>query len=422
MKITISISILISAFLLVFFFPVFSSYSMEQRATFWEFQSIDTMKYSRDVAREKLKDPDFDNVIDEQVKNIAEAGATHVALGTPYDEEFLPFLRRWVNSTRNHNLKVWFRGNFAGWEKWFEYPSIDRNTHLQKTKKFILDNPDLFEDGDIFTACPECENGGPGDPRRTGDVSGHRKFLIEEYKITKEAFKKIGKDIKSNFDSMNMDVAMLVMDKETTRALDGVVTVDHYVSRPEQLVFDLKVMSKVSDGKIVLGEFGAPIKEIHGQMSEEEQALWIKKSLTDLVEIPELLGVNYWVNVGSSTELWSTQGKAHPAVEALKKIYQPPQITGTVKDELGKAVKNANILGQERGTTTDPRGHFTLPYLDDSQTLKISAKGYKEKEVKIASENDALSINLEREHEDFFLKIRKFIENLRSKISRLHIL
>ena len=34
--------------------------------------------------------------------------------------------------------------------------------------------------------CNECENGGPGDPRHNGDVVGHRKFLIKEYKSIDE--------------------------------------------------------------------------------------------------------------------------------------------------------------------------------------------------------------------------------------------
>jgi hypothetical protein len=74
------------------------------------------MKYSRDLAREKLGNPSFDKVIDDQISRIAGTGATHVALGVPYDPEFLPIMRRWVTAIRKYNLKVWFRGNLSGWE------------------------------------------------------------------------------------------------------------------------------------------------------------------------------------------------------------------------------------------------------------------------------------------------------------------
>ena len=56
----------------------------------WAFQSVDTMKHSRDLAREKLHDASYDAVIDREVRAIAETGATHVAIATPYDEEFVP--------------------------------------------------------------------------------------------------------------------------------------------------------------------------------------------------------------------------------------------------------------------------------------------------------------------------------------------
>ena len=89
---------------------------------YWEIQSIDTMKYSRDMARERNKDMVFEKIIESVVEKIASTGATHVAIGTPYDEEFLPFLQTWVIAARKENLNVWFRGNFSGWEGWFDYP------------------------------------------------------------------------------------------------------------------------------------------------------------------------------------------------------------------------------------------------------------------------------------------------------------
>src|SRR3990167_8157982 len=81
-------------------FFLFTPSIISARERFFQVQSIDTMKYSRDVAREKLKDFSYDKEIETQVKNIAETGASHVAIATPYDDEFLPFLRRWVKAAR----------------------------------------------------------------------------------------------------------------------------------------------------------------------------------------------------------------------------------------------------------------------------------------------------------------------------------
>ncbi len=295
--------------------------SIVKKSPLWEFTAVDTVKYSRDVAGQMIDEPEFDSVINEQVADIASLGATHVAIATPYDQRFVPFLERWVRAAREHNLKVWFRGNFSGWENWFGYDRMSREDHKKLLKELIENNPGLFEDGDIFTSCPECENGGPGDPRLNGDPEGHKKFLIEEYKISLESFGKIGKKVNSGFYSMNYDVAKLIMDKETTQALGNIVVIDHYIKDPVQVAKDAKAIAITSGGKVVLGEFGAPIPDIHGDLSEEDQSKWVEESLAEAAKTPEIIGVNYWVSVGGSTRLWNDDGTRRQAADTVKKFF-----------------------------------------------------------------------------------------------------
>lgn len=284
-------------------------------------KSIDTMKYSRDYSREKLNDVSFDKVINKQVFQITQTGATHVAIGTPYDKEFIPFLTKWVKETRKNNLNVWFRGNFSGWEKWFNYSPIDRQTHIKSIESFIKENPNLFVDGDVFTPCAECENGGPGDPRQTGDTQGFRDFLITEYNVSKDAFKQINKKVNVGFFSMNYDVAKLIMDKQTTSLVGGIVTIDHYVASPEKMISDIEEIAKQSGGKVVIGEFGAPVPDIHGNMDSSQQAQWLQQTLEPIFKSLDVIGVNYWVNVGGSTQIWDENGTPKEAVEVLKNFY-----------------------------------------------------------------------------------------------------
>jgi hypothetical protein len=166
--------------ILIFLLLIFlcAAPKVQAQEKYFSIQAIDTMKISRDVARERKNDTSYATYIDTVTKNIADTGATHIALGTPYDNEFLPFLNKWVQSARKHNLHVWFRGNFSGWEEWFDYERIDRETHMKKTEAFILSNPQLFQDGDIFSSCPECENGGIID----GDPSDLGLFLLNNQK------------------------------------------------------------------------------------------------------------------------------------------------------------------------------------------------------------------------------------------------
>jgi len=387
------------------------------RERFFQVQSIDTMKFSRDVAREKLKDLSYDQEIQTQVKNIANTGATHVAIATPYDEEFLPFLKRWVKAARDSELNVWFRGNFSGWEKWFDYPKISRDEHTAKTKEFILKNPDLFEDGDIFSSCPECENGGPGDPRMKGDAEGFKRFIIAEYQAAKDSFQSIGKQVSANYYSMNGDVARLIMDEETTKGLDGIVTIDHYVSTTEKLLQDIKDYAQRSGGKVVLGEFGAPIPDIHGKMSEDDQARWIDQAMIELVSLPDVAGVNYWTNRGSSTQLWTDNNEPLKAVEILAKYYDPINIVGSVKDEADKPLDGVEVKGEEK-TTVSKNGRYALPVLA-GEKVSFSKSGHEIVNVRVREEKSKdieKDIVLKWSHPSLiyslFIKIIRFIKIL----------
>ena len=374
----------------IIFFSVFcggmlGTYSSVSASSWWDVQAIDTMKYSRDLSREKLRDSSFTLEISKQMKQIAETGATHVGIATPYDEEFIPVLRKWVAAARAEGLSVWFRGNWSGWEGWFNYPRITREVHIQKTRKFLDEHQDLFEDGDIFSACPECENGGPGDPRATGDIKGYQKFIITEHELAKEAFRNMGKNVASNWQSMNADVARAVMDKETTRAMDGLVVIDHYVRDPKQVARDIAQIAEQSGGKVALGEFGAPIPDLHGAMSEVQQAAWIDSALHDISLSPHVTGVSYWTNMFGSTKLWNDDSSPRLVVDVLKKYYLPKEIRGVVTGIWGRELRNVHVMSSEGViTTTDNDGAFVVPYLTLPFDIAINHEGYEDLDRRVA--------------------------------------
>jgi hypothetical protein len=354
------------------------------------------MKSSRDLTREKLNDPSFDEVIDTQMAAISKTGASHVAIATPYDHEFVSFLSRWVTAAHKYKLHVWFRGNFSGWEKWFDYPSITRQEHAELLKTFITDNPSLFSDGDIFTPCPECENGGPGDPRKTGDTAGYQQFLITEYQIANDAFRHIGKNVTVGYFSMNYDVANVIMDRQTTAALGGVVTIDHYVKTPNQIVSDIRAIAEKSGGKVFLGEFGAPIPDIHGDMSEQEQASWIAETLRLLSKEPEVIGMSYWVNLGGSTQIWNDDNSPRKAVGALTEFFLPKTIGGRLLDQFNEPITDALITISDRKYHSDSFGRFNLPLMNADSTMTISHKDYPDMTVLIDNFTNGDSIVIDK--------------------------
>ncbi|MGI8419906.1 MAG: hypothetical protein ACR2LN_04645 [Candidatus Levyibacteriota bacterium] len=299
---------------------------LHMKQTQWQIQSIDTMKYSRDMAKYNASNVKYTTEVKKQVADIANTGANYIAIDTPYDDEFLPVLNLWVYTAREHGLHIWFRGNWSGWEGWFGYNRIDEQTHLAKTKQFIKENKDLFQDGDIFSSCPECENGDAKlNLANQQSVAAYRQFLIEEYQATKDAFVDIHKNVASNYFSMNTDVAREIMDRETTIQLDGLVVIDHYVLTPEQLANDVSLIALQSGGNIMLGEMGAPIPSIHGAMTDEQQRQWLEQSLHELSQIGKLNGINYWVNKGGSTALWRPDGSPKPAVAVIKSYFTKNQ-------------------------------------------------------------------------------------------------
>jgi hypothetical protein len=403
-------------FIIVFCFHPENVSAAAYHATWWPVQSIDTMKYSRDTARTRLTDPEFSSVIDTQIKNISATGATHVSISTPYDEEFLPFLRRWVETARRYNLKIWFRGNFSGWEGWFDYPVLSRADHLQKTEAFIKNNIGLFMNGDIFTPCPECENGGPGDPRQTGDVKGFRKFMTDEYQVTQKAFNQIRVQVASNYASMNGDVARLIMDKPTTISMGGLVVIDHYVSTPEKLVADIKSISDTSGGQVVLGEFGVPIPDIHGNLTDIEQADWLERTLNLLSQTAQISGLNYWVNVGGSTEIWSKDGFPRKAVEVLTHYFKPDQFTGFIANTLGQPISGARIFYHQRYYSSDQDGAYHLPSLPPPQQIIISSPGYKDQGVLLASSQEIPYIIMAKDRPNIIYLLKELLFRLTHSI------
>lgn len=380
--------------------------------TWWAVQSVDTMKYSRDLTSEKLHDSSFDAVIDIQVKNIAATGATHVAIATPYDEEFVPMLKRWILAARKYKLGVWFRGNFAGWEQWFNHALITRDEHMQKSVAFIRAHPDLFVDGDIFTACPECENGGPGDPRTTGDINGFRLFMIKEHKAVSEAFGRIGKRVTVNYNSMNYDVASLVMDKDTTRSVGGVVAIDHYVTNPKKIAEDVRKLAQASGGKIFLGEFGAPIPDIHGNMNDEGQSAWIEEALSELASEPSLIGLNYWVNVGGSTELWNEENSPKSGVTALTKYFKPKLIYGNVYNTSDRPIANVEVTTSHKSTKTDKSGQFSLPVLPSDTKIFIHSDNYTDMEAKIDESSEKINIIIRKIDKSLITRVLDYLNSL----------
>lgn len=371
-----------NSFLLFFLFNLFSNdrslSQSPQPTSIWEVRSVDTMKTSRDMAREKLNDLSYDAVIERDLNLIKDLGANYVAIDTPYDEEFYPYLSRWVTKAREAGLKIWFRGNFSAWEGWFGYKkSMTPEEHLKATSNFIDTHPDIFEDGDAFDPCPECENAGWWvQPKRNKE---YNQFVIDQQVVLRDGFKRIGKNVHTNWTGIIGGRAREVLNEEAVLSLSNIVAIDHYTNSTENMNGYIQFFQDTFNAKTLLSEFGAPIPDINGPMNESKQALFIDNLMRVFYQQKEnVYGLNYFALNNGTTEIIDKKGNPKEAYFIIKKYYSPAIITGLVSDELGYAVTGEPVSTKDHisKTVTDSKGRYTLVVPAEPNSIIIGGNEY----------------------------------------------
>ncbi len=353
--------------------------------TFWPNQCIDTMKHSRDAARQFLADQvQAQSFITNEVEVVKNLGANCVAIDTPYDEEFSPVLRMWVDSAHLAGLNVWLRGNFSGWEGWFDYPKFtSEEQHHIALQKFLVNHSELFREGDIITPAPEAENGIIGNPWESQDRQVRlRNFLVKSYQVCNKTLADVGKSkVSCGYFSANGDVAEKILDPITIAQTGGVVVIDHYISSIERMNNDIERLGAVQKAKVAIGEFGAPIPDINGDMTQQQQADFVRGLLNSFyVHKSNISLINYWVLRSGTTALLNDDGSRRLVAEAIADYYQPGLLYGRVVNSLGDPVAGAIITTSDRAQTlyADSNGWFSIVLPAGQAELKISAPDYNE--------------------------------------------
>lgn len=412
---TLSITVFLG---LSFFYPKQEIISQEQPSYLWQVRSIDTMKTSRDKARVQLHNLKFDAEIEKELLVVKNLGANYVAIDTPYDDEFLPYLKRWVELARKTGLKVWFRGNWSNWEGWFDYPkNLPPERHHAKTAEFIETHPDLFEDEDIFDPCPECENAGFW--KQPDNNLKYNEFLRNQRVVLKNSFNKINKKVYTNVFSIIGGRAKEVLDKKTLDALDNLVTIDHYIKHPSLMTEYIDYFSKNFQTKVLIGEFGAPIPDINGSMDENQQALFIDEILRELYKNKaNVFGINYNVLTLGTTKLINDDGTERQTVEIVKNYFIPGVVKGTVTNTLGDQLSDIPVKTGDglNSVTTNHQGYYSMVIPAGAVDIAIGGNKYKtvaQKEVISRGTEIIKDVVLEPQKVGFIYQIRLIIKNLK---------
>lgn len=385
--------------------------------TFWEYQCIDTMKISRDKARTWKDRTDLDEHINWEMQSIVDMGGNCVAIDTPYDEEFLPIMKKWVNAARAHNLHIWFRGNFSSWEGWFEYPKgMSTEEHNQKTYTFITKNPDLFLDGDIFTPSPEAENGGPFNQVEKDEHPGFRAYLISQYENAQKAFDQIDKNVHLNWMSMNGGFAKRMFDQPTIDGMDKVVSLDHYIKTSPEMDEYINYFADTFGAKVVLGEFGAPIPDINGSMTESKQADFTDELLYELYKNKDkVIGLNYWTLYDGSTALFNPDKSPRKVVEVMRNYFKPTLVEGRVINDVDEVIEGALVETEDKisQASTDKNGNFKLLIPSKETSINITYPNLSSEKITVGpNEKKLVNVNVKLFQND---------PNLRYQIKRLYL-
>jgi hypothetical protein len=174
------------------------------------------------------------------------------------------------------------------------------------------------------------------------------------------------------------------MDRATTQKVGTIVVIDHYTKTADSLISYVQNLAQQTGGKIMLGEIGAPIPDIHGAMTATQQQAWLDDSLAHIAVTPEIVGVNYWVSHGGSTALFDEAGR-RPAATTLSQYYTPHVVTGTLSDMFGAPLVGATVASAQKSADTDVDGNFRLPVLSTPVHVTISKQGFRTIEMDVGT-------------------------------------
>ena len=139
-------------------------------------------------------------------------------------------------------------------------------------------------------------------------------------------------------------------------------------------------------------------------MTEQEQAKWIGKILELLSQADNIEGINYWLAVGGSTEIWTNKNQTREAVTLIKSYFKPTIVYGFVQNELGYPIANASLKHTETQTLTDENGRYILRFSSPLiiQSFSVKAAGYEEEFFTASQGPQEINIVLKKDQRNWF--------------------
>jgi hypothetical protein len=364
--------------------------------------SIDTMKLSKDQAAGGFTTSDA-----QAVDLAAATAATHITVDTPIEDPAV--LLAWTERVHKDGKHVWFRlatsnggslahGDSASFKTpWDGYPGFGPG-YLTTLHDVMLANRGLFKPGDVLDGDAEAENSSwwattygcgvqqactpcPDLAHMTSankpcsPVSEFNRFLTLMTEQENRDLKSIGVTpcatitstscVLTQVHSTDPGVGIHELSPETVEAMGNVITVDSYpdqnATSPETAVTswksELKKLENAWNAKgiavsILVGEWGYSNTI---DVTDAQQEAVIRAETTKAFQaIPYLIGTNYWVGPGNSSDGGFTnifiqeggQWRFRPAANDVSAFYAemagpPPPAANTLFVGQGSALSSA---------------------------------------------------------------------------------
>lgn len=291
--------------------------------------SVDVMKYTKDRVTNQMTSSEVNAVVAAIMDNIhpeyisisvpLDDDADYPPQSKPYPLSVQKYTKLWTDAIRNHGAKVIFRGTWSGIEGIYSFPkkigihrfpagtaasaAMDgQTTWLGKTYQFIINNPELFADGDIWAVLPERTEGIFADATSFLGYDGqdiqktYPQFFLDLNTVSDSAFAKIGKRVRTGMSANNFsEVKSGWLDQRVYDA-SGFIVIDHYgvTHTPEEMEADITNAYNKYKKPVFLQEWG---DYWNRELGDSKRQIYLQEMYAvfkRLADAKILIGFNYW--------------------------------------------------------------------------------------------------------------------------------
>ncbi len=312
--------------------PNYNQPELENSGSIWSVRSVDVDLISKQESPAASKED-----IRNQVTNLKAIGVNYIAVGTLYDEN--ENMAMWADEIHSQGLHVWYKGSFAEWNGEAGKPPImTKSKYLERTKWFILDNRNLFKEGDSFSFASTPEVVGVGMGEKLMTWSEYKKFILKGMYISGEAFKEIGLDgkIHTNWLPITEPVVLDKLDKKFVEKI-GLISVDIFGNQSQtqgELENSSDYINEIEKSlDKIYSEWQTPILiskwgyQVYQKVDDEKQQGVIDAVFNLLKRKPYIIGVNYWTSSGGTTAILNKDENGNlnyrKSAETIKLYFDP---------------------------------------------------------------------------------------------------